>query len=102
MRLLGRHLLIRAGRKNAPLRKWLATWAVNVEAADWRCLDDIRQDYPSADGVRLASEIVVTIFNVKGNEYRLLSSIDYDVAVVQVLEIITHAEYDKELWKRRY
>jgi mRNA interferase HigB len=50
----------------------------------------------------LKSAFVVTVFNVKGNTYRLLTSIDYDAAIVEVLDVLTHAEYDKALWKDRY
>src|SRR5437016_2932559 len=102
MRLIRQDVLVRAGRKNAPLRRWLQTWALTVEAADWSDLDDVRAIYPSADGVALASRIVVTVFNVKGNQYRLLAWIDYSEGVVQVLDVLTHGEYDKELWKTRY
>lgn len=56
----------------------------------------------AADGVKLKSGLVVTIFNVKGNEYRLLTSIDYAGGIVEVLEVPTHAEYDKNLWKAKY
>jgi mRNA interferase HigB len=68
----------------------------------WYNLDDVRKAYPTADGVRLKSGFVVTVFNVKGNNYRLLASIDYDLGVLEALEILTHAEYDKNLWKDRY
>jgi mRNA interferase HigB len=62
----------------------------------------VSTDYPSADGVKLGSAIVVTVFNVKGNEYRLLTHVNYDQQAVLVLELLTHAEYDKDLWKIRY
>jgi len=102
MRLIRQDVLVHAGRKNALLRRWLQTWALTVEAAHWSNLDDVRATYPSADGVVLASGTVVSVFNVKGNEYRLLAWIDYSQAVVQVLEVLTHAEYDKDQWKSRY
>lgn len=102
MVLIGMDVLDTAGRKNAPLRSWLAAWTAVVEEASWTSLDDVRKSYPSADGVRLASGTVVTVFNVKGNAYRLLSWIDYDVEVVEALEVLTHTEYDKQRWKLRY
>ncbi len=102
MQLVGQDTLTKAGRKNAPLRRWLATWMTTVESAEWLNLDEVRVHYPSADGVRLKSGTVITVFNVKGNEYRLLTAIDYDMQAVAALEVLTHAEYDKELWKQRY
>ena len=44
----------------------------------------------------------VTVFNIKGGNYRLLSLINYSLQSVTVLEILTHPEYDKNLWKKRY
>lgn len=62
---------------------------------------EVRQQYPSADGVRAASNLIVTIFNVKGNEYRMLTYIDYGEHSVRAVELLTHAEYDQQGWKRR-
>jgi mRNA interferase HigB len=73
-----------------------------AEDAAWESIEDLRLDYPSADGVKLKSEIVVTVFNVKGNEYRLLTQGSYENQAVLALELLTHAESDKELWKDRY
>lgn len=91
-----------SGRKNAPLRKWLTVWAATTSAAQWYSLEDVRKAYPAADGVKLASELVITVFNIKGNEYRLLAWIDYEEQVVESLAVLTHAQYSKEHWKARY
>ena len=42
-----------------------------------------------------------TVFNIRGNRYRLITKIDYSAGTVQVREILTHAEYDKGEWKTR-
>jgi mRNA interferase HigB len=102
MVLLGQDVLSKASRRNKSLRKWLTDWAVTVVNIRWESIRDVRRSHPSADGVSLSSGTVVTIFNVKGNEYRLLAWIDYETQMIEVLEIITHAEYDKKLWKARY
>jgi len=102
MRLIGQDVLSKAIRRHADARKWLQAWIATVEDAAWESLDDIRADYPSADGVKLKSRVVVTVFNVKGNEYRLLTNVNYDNQVVLVLELLSHADYDKDRWKGRY
>jgi mRNA interferase HigB len=101
MRLIGQDVLTRAVR-HADARGWIATWIATVHDANWENLEDLREDYPSADGVKLKSRLVVTVFNVKGNEYRLLTSINYEAQFVQALELLTHAEYSKDRWKERY
>jgi mRNA interferase HigB len=102
MRLIGQGVLLKAARKHTDARKWLESWVATVEDATWHSLEELRVDYPSADGVKLKSEVVVTVFNVKGNEYRLITNVNYDAQLIQVLEFLTHAAYDKDKWKGRY
>ena len=102
MTLLGRDVLMKAGKRNKPLKAWLDEWIVVVEESEWQSIEDVHRAYPSADGVTLASKTVVTVFNVKGNMWRLLAWIDYESQIVEALEILTHAEYSKNMWKRRY
>jgi mRNA interferase HigB len=102
MKLIGQRELARFIRRHADAHDWLITWAGTIEAAVWHSIDDLRKDYPSADGVKLKSKNVVTVFNVKGNEYRLLSYVIYPLRTVAALEILTHSDYSKNLWKMRY
>jgi mRNA interferase HigB len=102
MRLIGQNVLTKSLKKHPDARKWIAAWIVTVEDARWCSIADVRHDYPSADGVNLASHVVVTVFNVRGNEYRLLTNVNYPGQIVQVLALLTHAEYDKNFWKQRY
>ena len=102
MRLIGQEAISKAVGKHTDAKKWIEEWIAKVEDAAWRNLDDVRNDYPSADGVRLKSKTIVTVFNVKGNEYRLITHISYDAQAVVALEFLTHGEYDKDKWKGRY
>ncbi|NEP83137.1 MAG: type II toxin-antitoxin system HigB family toxin [Okeania sp. SIO3B3] len=40
-----------------------------------------------------------TVFNINGNRYRLIVSIDYKRQLIYIKYILTHGEYDKEYWK---
>lgn len=79
--------------------KWLDAWRVIVRVADWRSLDALRKTYPSADVVRTRSGRNVTVFNVCGNDYRLIVVIHYNKQRIYTLRFLTHAEYDKDDWK---
>lgn len=73
-----------------PLRRWHKI----TTKAKWRGLVDTRCDFPHAD---LAG--VCTLFNIKGNDYRLISIIYYPNQVILVRFVLTHAEYNKGNWK---
>ena len=39
------------------------------------------------------------VFNIGGNEYRLVAGIDFERRMLWVKAVLTHAEYDKRAWK---
>src|SRR4051812_8222722 len=86
-------------RKHRNSRQWLRRWVESVRRTTWNSITDVRKDFPSVDGVpigvRGGQTIVVTVFNVKGNEYRLISRIVYAAHSVAVLAVLTHQEYDR-------
>lgn len=65
------------------------------EDAMWRSIVEVKQTYPHADAVGKC-----TVFNIKGNKYRLITKIDYRAQTVRIKRVLTHAEYDKEKWKK--
>lgn len=81
-----------------PLEGWLAT----VQAARWRSIDDVRQTYPHADAAQVRSKATVTIFNIKGNAYRLIAAIHYKTGIVFIRDFMTHAEYSRNKWQERH
>jgi mRNA interferase HigB len=105
MRVLNTAELTKAGKKNAPLRNALAAWLETTEVATWDSIHDVRKTFAAADGVLVKVAglgfVVATVFNIKGNEFRLITAIDYESEIVIVKEILTHAEYNKNTWKGR-
>jgi len=79
-------------RKHSNTRKPLSNWIDVTKAADWKSFADVRESFRSADHVR---EYVV--FDIGGINYRLISSIDFGVQRIYILEMMTDAEYDR--WK---
>ena len=72
----------------------LLHWHRITKRAAWRYLADVRADFPHADAVG-----TLTVFNIRGNKYRLISGIKYRWQIVYIRHILTHAEYDKGKWK---
>ena len=71
-------------------------WLRAAKQAGWQSLIDLRRTCPHAASVRVASGKTVTVFNIKGNDYRLITAIHYDRQTVYVLRFLTHAEYSKD------
>lgn len=55
--------------------------------------------YSHADAVRTRSGEVLTVFNIGGNKYRIVVRIRYDFRLVNVRQVLTHADYDRGRWK---
>ena len=77
----------------------LEHWLRNTRAGRWKHLVDVRKTFPHADEVKVDSGRKVVVFNIKKNEFRLITAIHYNLGKVFVLMFMTHAEYDRETWK---
>ena len=70
-----------------PLRSWYA----DASRADWRRPADIKAAYRNASFI--ANNRVV--FNIKGNDYRLVAAVHYNRGMMFIRFVGTHAEYDR-------
>ena len=73
------------------VRDQLDAWYALTSRAAWKNSAELKQQQRSASVV--SSERVV--FNIKGNEYRLVVAVDYIHGVILVLWLGTHREYDQ-------
>jgi len=69
----------------------MTVWEAEVTGASWRTPSDIKSQYASASF--LADNTV--IFNVKGNKYRMATTVAYNTQLVVVRWVGTHAEYSR-------
>lgn len=70
-----------------PLNFWYHT----VTAKRWENLNELRQDYNNVDYVGNHR----FVFDIKGNDYRLVAIISFNAKKIYIRFIGTHAEYDK-------
>lgn len=75
----------------AGVRRQLDAWFAEASRATWKNPAEVKQQYRSASIV--SAERVV--FNIKGNDYRLVVRIDYRFQIVLIVWLGTHEEYDK-------
>jgi len=91
MIITNKDILEKYSRKHVIVRNSLEKWITEVVAAQWTSFNDLRLSFPSADYVGNGR----VIFDIKGNDYRLIVIVLYVINVVEIRWIGTHAEYDK-------
>jgi mRNA interferase HigB len=97
MRIIARRTLRefverRRGYKDqAPLKAALEAWFDEVKKARWSGAADVKRSYATASIIS-ADRIV---FNIKGNDCRLVVAVDFEKSIVWIKWIGTHKDYDK-------
>ena len=66
-------------------------WLGIVGRAQWRTPEDVKTSYPKASILKAGR----VVFNIKGNDYRLIARVQYQASVLMIRFFGTHAEYDK-------
>jgi mRNA interferase HigB len=94
MHLISAGKLKEASASYPDVEEAIKSFYKKVGKSTWQDLIDVQQDYASAEAV---SEF--TVFNIKGNKYRLILDINYTDQLAYFKYFLTHAEYDKEKWK---
>jgi mRNA interferase HigB len=81
-----------AGQKDQPaVKAALDAWFAEVAKAEWTNTTDVKRLYATASIV--SAERIV--FNIKGNVYRLVVSVDFEKAIVWIKWVGTHKAYDR-------
>lgn len=97
MRVIARKTLkqfvetLRGAQDQRAVKAALDSWFHEVQQAEWRSPADVVRTYRNASIV--GPDRVV--FNIKGNDYRLVVAIHYRLQIVFIKWIGTHKEYDK-------
>jgi mRNA interferase HigB len=84
-----------AAAKHLGLETALETWFRIAKQAEWHSLADVRKTYPHADAVE-----GYTVFNIKGNHFRLIAKVEYRWQKVFIKSVLTHQEYSAGDWKK--
>jgi mRNA interferase HigB len=94
MHVISRKRLKEAAERYSDIEAPLDVWFRIAKRSRWENLADVRRTLATADAVEKW-----TVFNIKGNKYRLIAEINYPFHRVYIRHVLTHAEYDKGKWK---
>ena len=99
MHIITRRRLKEYANKHPNAGASLTAWYTVARAARWPSIAEVRKTFPHADAAQAASGKTITIFNIAGNNHRLITAIHYNTGKFFILKILTHTQYDKPNWK---
>lgn len=91
MRVIAKRTLRDFWIKHADSEQQLTSWYQETEKAAWKSINELKTEYPNASILK-DNRI---IFNIKGNNYRLIVKFNFEFQICWIRFIGTHAEYDK-------
>jgi mRNA interferase HigB len=99
MRIIAEGAIRQWADNHARAASSLRQWVKVVRAARWHSFAELRRVFPSADLVTVESGRKVVVFNLGGNDFRLVGAVHFNRGMVFALRFLTHAEYSKDVWK---
>lgn len=91
MRIISKSKLVEYYTNHADAETALEEWHTKTKEAEWTSFADMKETFNSVDSVGNQHYV----FNIKGNNYRLVVVIKLTIKTVYIRFIGTHAEYDK-------
>lgn len=91
MRIIAKKTLRDFWFRHADCEEQLKSWFKEAEKAKWMNINELKVSYPNAS---ILNENRI-VFNIKGNNYRLIVKFNFSYGIGWVRFIGTHAEYDK-------
>ena len=91
MRIISRKTLREFWIKHNDCEEQLKSWHRETEKSNWNNPNELKREYPNASIL----ENNRVVFNIKGNNYRLIVKINYDYKIIWIRFLGTHSEYDK-------
>lgn len=91
MVIITKRTLQNYGKTHANAIDALNDWYMRIKLGDWSAFNELKTEFSTCDYVGEDRYV----FNIKGNKYRLITIIHFDVRTVYIRFFGTHAEYDK-------
>lgn len=91
MVIISKAVLVEFGNKHVDSIKQLNKWYETCKKTNWKNLTELKKTFSSVDFVGNDRYV----FNIKGNKYRLVGMIFFDIRTIFIRFIGTHTEYDE-------
>jgi mRNA interferase HigB len=90
-RIVAKRTLKEFWKKHPASKSYLQTWYETTRKAEWKAPEDIKSFYSTVSILKNSR----VVFNIKGNNYRLVVKIHYTKSWIFIRFIGTHEQYDK-------
>lgn len=94
MRVLGETITARFASKHAGARKPLQRFLAVARNADWPHFPAVKMTFPATGLGKRSGRL---IFDIGGNKYRLIASVDFKEQILVVERVLTHEDYSREV-----
>ena len=101
MRIISRARLRKFWQAHATTEASLEIWHRVVKHAEWNKPDDIKQTFGDSIDIFKKCKKLVYIFDVGGNNARVICDVNFKTKIVYILFVLTHNEYSKDRWKEK-
>lgn len=91
MKIIARSTLTDFWKKHPDSQEPLSIWYNIVSKSKWRNINEIKNSFPKVSVLSNNR----AVFNIKGNNYRLVIAIKFTISTVYICWVGTHSEYDK-------
>ncbi|GHT20573.1 hypothetical protein AGMMS4957_07900 [Bacteroidia bacterium] len=91
MRIIAHSALVRFYEKHSDSKIPLEDWFLKTKMAEWLNFADVKNTFNNVDSVGNQRYV----FNIKGNDYRLVALVLFQIQRVYIRFIGTHDEYDR-------
>jgi mRNA interferase HigB len=96
MRIISKKPLREFWEQHPESKRMLEDWFRRATHCQATSFSVLRQTFGTADYVD-----GFTIFDVGGNRYRIAAVVHYDKQRIYVRQVMTHADYDQNEWKKK-
>ena len=90
-RVIAKRTIMEFWEKHAETEQYMKTWYDIARTADWKSPADVKQTFANASILKEGR----VVFNIKGNDYRLVARINFEKQWMFIRFIGSHAKYDK-------
>jgi mRNA interferase HigB len=99
MWIVSRKRLVEFWEEHPAAKRPLTYWYTLAKAAEWKTFPEVKNTFRQTDQTKVKSGNSVVIFDIGGNNFRLIAAIHYNTQKLLVLRIFTHKQYDSGKWK---